>query len=169
MENTFATGYLTVLKRWLFEVRTRGYASILELRLAPTNTPVEIFHTFIETFRENLPVWHKYWAVKRKILGQDQFHPYDVWAPVVKNPPVVPYGQAVDWICQALQPLGDEYVTIMWRGCLENRWVDWAPNAGKMQGAAASRMVKNKPPFIYMTYDDTFFNSSPPANCRRKP
>jgi len=155
MENTLATAYLTLLKRWLFEARTRGYESILELKLAPTNTPLAIFHTFIETFRENLPVWHKYWAVKGKILGQERCHPYDVWAPIVKNPPVIPYGQAVDWICQAMQPLGDDYVTLMRRGCLEDRWVDWAPNAGKRQGAAASAMVKNKPPFIFMTYDDS--------------
>jgi len=160
MENTLASSYLTNIKQWLFLTRTRGYESILEHMLSPTNTPVEIFHTLIDTFKQNLPVWHKYWDVKRKILGQDKIHPFDVWAPIVKNPPVVSYYQAVDWICEALQPLGDEYVSIMRKGCLEDRWVDWAPNAGKRQGAASSRMAKNKPPFIFTSYDDTMIAMS---------
>jgi len=160
MENTLASSYLINIKQWLFLARTRGYESILEHRLSPTNTPVEVFHNLIDTFKENLPIWHKYWGVKRKILGQDKIHPYDVWAPIVKNPPVVSYYQAVDWICEALQPLGDEYVSIMRKGCLEDRWVDWAPNAGKHKGAASSRMAKNKPPFIFTSYDDTMISMS---------
>ncbi len=160
MENTLATGYITNLKQWLFETRVRGYESILELRLAPSNTPVEVFLTFIDTFKKNLPVWHKYWAVKRKILGQEQIHPYDVWAPIVKNPPVISYYQSVDWICEALQPLGDEYVRAMRQGCLEDRWVDWAPNAGKRQGAFSTTMVDKKPPFLFTSYDDTLLAMS---------
>lgn len=160
MENTLAAGYLTNIKRWLFETRVRGYDSVLDRMLAPSNTPVAVFHTLIDTFRKNLPVWHKYWEVKRKILGQDQIGPYDVWAPIVKNPPVISYYQAVDWICEALQPLGDEYVSVMRQGSLAERWVDWAPNAGKRQGAASSLMVDNKPPFLFTSYDDTLLSMS---------
>lgn len=160
MENTLASGYLTNIKQWLFETRVRGYDSVLEHMLAPSNTPVEVFHPLIDTFKENLSVWHKYWDVKRKILNQDQIHPYDVWAPIIKNPPVIPYHQAVDWICNALAPLGDEYVTVMRKGCLEDRWVDWAPNAGKQQGAASSPMFENKPPFLFVSYDDSFISMS---------
>ena len=72
MENTLASSYLTNIKQWLFLARTRGYESILEHMLSPTNTPVEVFHTLIDSFKHNLPVWHKYWDVKRKILGQDK-------------------------------------------------------------------------------------------------
>jgi oligoendopeptidase F len=160
MENTLASGYLTNISQWLFIARARGYQSVLEYMLSPTNTPVEVFHNLIETFKENLPVWHKYWDVKRKILGQDKIHPCDVWAPILKDPPVIPYHQAVDWICEALRPLGDEYIAVMRKGCLEDRWVDWAPNAGKRQGAASSLMVENKPPFIFTSYDDTMFAMS---------
>jgi len=160
MENTLAAGYITNLKQWLFQARVRGYDSILELMLAPSNTPVEVFHALVDTFKKNLPVWHKYWDVKRKILAQDQIHPYDVWAPIIKNPPMISYHQAVDWICDALQPLGDEYVNIMRKGCLEDRWVDWAPNVGKRLGAASSLMVKNSPPFIFTSYDDTLIAMS---------
>ena len=160
MENTLASAYLTNIKQWLFLARTRDHNSVLESMLSPTHTPVSVFHTLIEAFKENMPVWHKYWDVKRRILGQDTIHPYDVWAPVVKNPPEISYHQAVDWICEAMKPLGDEYVSVMRKGCLEDRWVDWAPNAGKRQGAASSRMVKNKPPFIFTSYDDTMIAMS---------
>jgi len=155
MENTLATGYITNLKQWLFKARVRGYDSVLELRLAPSNTPVEVFHTLIDTFKNNLHIWHRYWDVKRRILKQDELHPYDVWAPIVKDSPAISYYQAVDWICEALKPLGDEYATVMRKGCLEDRWADWAPNIGKRQGAASSAMVENKPPFLYISYDDT--------------
>jgi len=160
MENTLASGYLTNIKRWLFETRVRGYDSVLEHMLAPSNTPVEVFHTLIDTFKENLPVWHKYWDVKRKILNQDQIHPFDVWAPIVKKSPVIPYRKAVDWICNALAPLGDEYVSVMRKGCFEDRWVDWAPNAGKQQGAASSPMFEKKPPFLFVSYDDSLLSMS---------
>jgi len=160
MENTLAAGYITNLKQWLFETRVRGYDSVLELMLAPSNTPVEVFHTLIDTFKKNLPVWHKYWDVKRRVLGQDQIYPHDVWAPIVRTPPVISYHQAVDWICDALKPLGDDYVEVMRRGCLEDRWVDWAPNAGKRPGAASSLMVENKPPFLFTSYDETLLAMS---------
>jgi len=160
MENTLAAGYITNLKQWLFEARVRGYDSILELMLAPSNTPVDVFHAMVDTFKDNLHVWHKYWDVKRRILKQDQIHPYDVWAPIVKKPPVISYYEAVDWICEALKPLGDEYVSIMRKGSLEDRWVDWAPNAGKRQGAASSAMVENKPPFLFTSYDETLLAMS---------
>jgi len=160
MENTLSAGYITNLKQWLFEARVRGYDSVLELMLAPANTPVDVFHAMINTFKDNLHVWHKYWDVKRKILKQDQIHPYDVWAPIVKKSPVISYYEAVDWICEALKPLGDEYIKVMRKGCLEDRWVDWAPNAGKRQGAASSAMLENKPPFLFTSYDDTLLAMS---------
>ena len=160
MENTLASGYITNIKQWLFEARVRGYDSVLELMLAPANTPVDVFHAMVDTFKDNLHVWHKYWDVKRRILKQDQIHPYDVWAPIVKNPPVISYYQAVDWISDALKPLGDEYVSALRKGCLEDRWVDWAPNAGKRLGAASSLMVKNTPPFIFTSYDDSLIAMS---------
>ena len=81
--------------------------------------------------------------------------PYDVWAPTVKKMPTIPYQQSVEWICEALKPLGDEYVSILRKGSLEGRWVDYAPNIEKRQNAASSLQVGNKPPFIYMSYDDS--------------
>jgi oligoendopeptidase F len=155
MENTLASIYLANVKQWLLLANVRGYDSVLEMRLAPTNLSLEVFHNLMDTFKKNLPIWHRYWEVKGKVLGVDAMRPYDVWAPVLKNPPVIPYKQSVDWICEALKPLGEEYTSILRHGSLEGRWVDYAPNIEKRQNAASSLQVGRKPPFIFMSYDDS--------------
>ena len=170
MQKTLAALYLGNVKQQEFTRRVRGFDSVLEMRLAPNNLPTKVFHNLIEVFKANLPVWHRYWAVKAKLLGlqkmapvklaPEKLAPYDIWAPIVADPPEVPYRQSIDWICAALQPLGDEYVDTMRRGCLDERWVDWAPNVEKRQGAASSRMVGRKPPYIFMSYSDSVFSLS---------
>ena len=159
LQNSLASNYITSVQQHVFLARARDYDSVLQMRLSPGNVPLTIFHNIINTFKKNLPVWHRYWEVKRKILGLKELHPYDVWAPIVKEQPKIPYAKAVDWISEALAPLGQEYVTILRRGCLEERWVDYAPNLGKMQGAAAWLRV-DTPPFIYMSYDETILSMS---------
>jgi oligoendopeptidase F len=152
-QNTLAATYATSLKQDVFRARVRGYASSLDAALFNDNVPVEVFRNLMDTFKRNLPTWHKYWAVKRRAMGYERLHTYDVWAPIVKNEPRVEYAQAVDWISAGLQPLGDAYVQAMRRGCLEERWVDVYPNQGKRQGAFSSG-VHDTFPFIMMSYDD---------------
>ena len=159
MQNTLASAYTTSVKQQTFLARARGYDSVLEMILAPTNLPVAVFHNVINTFKANLPVWHRYWTAKRKILGVAELHPYDIWAPIVSDPPHIPYKEGVGIISEAMAPLGAEYVSVMSKGCLEERWVDYAPNVGKMQGAAASARI-DTPPFIFMSYDDTMMGVS---------
>lgn len=160
MQKTLGAIYLANVKQHDFLARARAFDSVLELRLAPNNLPTQVFHNLIEVFQDNLPVWHRYWAVKAKLLGLEKMAPYDVWAPILEDSPEVPYAQAVDWICTALEPLGEEYVGVMRAGCLEERWVDWAPNVEKRQGAASSRMIGRKPPYIFMSYSDSVFSLS---------
>jgi oligoendopeptidase F len=155
MENTLASIYLANVKQWMILAEARWYDSVLEMMLTPTKLPLEVFHNLIDTFEKHLPTWHRYWAVKAKILGDSIMRPYDVWSTIGDNPPVIPYKQAVEWICESLKPLGDEYVSILRKGSLEDRWVDWAPNLEKRQNAASSLQMGRKPPFIYMSYDDS--------------
>lgn len=159
MKNTLASNYITSVKYHVFNARVRGYGSVLESRLHPANVPVEVFHNLIDTFRANLPTWHRYWEVKRKVLGVDTIQPYDIWAPIIKDQPEIDYRQAVDWISEGVAPLGDAYVAALRRGCLEERWVDYAPNAGKMQGARSSSGY-DIPPFIITSYDGTLMSLS---------
>ena len=115
--------------------------------------PVEVFSNLIDTFQQYLPIWHRYWAVRRKALGVDRLHPYDVWAPLTAQPPRIDYAEAVDWICQGMAPLGEEYVRILRKGCLEDRWIDVYPNQGKGSGAFSSGRAGTFP-FILMSYSE---------------
>ncbi|MCB0127971.1 MAG: oligoendopeptidase F, partial [Caldilineaceae bacterium] len=159
IQNSLAGTYLTVVKQHVFLAKVRGYNSVLEMMLASSNLPVAVFHNVINTFKRELPLWHRYWAVKRKALGVDALHPYDIYAPLTNSVPHVPYQQAVDWIGEALQPLGEPYVNALQRGALDERWVDYAPTAGKMGGAAATPFGVI-PPFIYMSYDESLMSAS---------
>jgi oligoendopeptidase F len=127
--------------------------------LFPNNIPVEVFHNLIQVFKENLPTWHRYWQIRKQILGYDELHVYDIKAPLTRTKPQIPYQQAVDWICAGMAPLGEEYVKILRSGCLEDRWVDRARNKGKRQGAFSWGMYDTQP-FIMMSYADDVFSLS---------
>jgi oligoendopeptidase F len=159
MQNTLATNYLTWVKQQIFLAKVRGYDSVLEMRLDPFNVPVEMFHNLIDTFKQNIPTWHRYWDIKRRALKLDQIKPYDIWTPIGNNPPQVSYAQSVNWICDSLAPMGEEYVSIIRKGSLEDGWVDWVPNVEKRQGAASWRRYL-MPPWIFMSYNDSIFSLS---------
>ncbi|MEA3334720.1 MAG: oligoendopeptidase F [Chloroflexota bacterium] len=150
-KNTFASNLSTSIKQNVFRMRARNYPTTLEMGLFEDNIPVEVFHNLIDTFRKNLPTWHRYWRVRRKALGVETLHPYDIWAPLTDNPPGIAFEQAVDWIGQGLMPLGDSYVETLRRGCLEQRWIDIFPNQGKGSGAFSSGSHGTYP-FIVMNY-----------------
>jgi len=152
--NTFASNYLLFVKTQVFNMRVRGYSSVLESRLKPFNVPVEVFHNLLETFRNNLPTWHKYWEVKRRALGYDEIYPYDIWAPLGKNSPTVTFEEAVEMVAAGNAALGEAYTSALRRGCLEEHWVDWAPNDTKRQGAFSSGGVERIPPLIMMSFTD---------------
>jgi oligoendopeptidase F len=158
-KNTLANNLVGSVKANVFAQRVRKYPSTLEGSLFVNNVPEKVFHNLIETTRKNLPVWHKYWRVRREALNQQDIQPYDIWAPLTKNPPKIPYEQAVNWILDGLAPLGDEYVSTARRGLLEQGWVDVYPNLNK-SGAQFSSGSKGTHPFIVMLYDDTIFGLS---------
>jgi oligoendopeptidase F len=158
-KHTFANNLATSIIQNVFQMRARRHPTTLEASLFNNNIPVEVFHNLIATFKKNLPTWHRYWRIRRKALGVETLHPYDIWAPLTKARPHVPYETAVAWICDGMAPLGSEYVETVRRGCLEQRWVDKYPNQGKFSGAFSSG-VQGTHPFIVMTYTDDIFSLS---------
>jgi oligoendopeptidase F len=158
-KNTLASNLATSIKQNVFYTRARQYESTLAGSLFENNVPVAVFHNLIDTFRKNVPTWHRYWAVRRKALGVDELHPYDIWAPLSSAQPKVPYAQAVEWICAGLAPLGQDYVEVLRRGCLEQRWVDIYPNQNKREGAFSAGSLETHP-FILMSYGDNLFSLS---------
>jgi oligoendopeptidase F len=158
-KTTLANNLITSIKQNVFMMRARRHASTLAASLFTNNVPLEVFHNLLAVFKKNLPTWHRYWAVRRKALGVETLQPYDIWAPLTKTSVTVPYAQAVEWICAGLAPLGEDYVDVMQRGCLQDRWVDVYPNQGKFSGAFSSGSYGTSP-FILMSYDDTLFSLS---------
>lgn len=158
-QNTIAATQVGTFKRDVFHAQARGYGSSLEASLFPNNIPTEVFYNLIQVFKDNLPTWHRYWRIRREILGYEQLHVYDIKAPLTTTKPLIPYQQAVDWICEGMAPLGEEYVKILRKGCLEDRWVDRARNKNKGQGAFSSGMHDTQP-FIMMSYADDVFSLS---------
>ncbi len=159
LKNTHAALATGAAKQNVFNARARNYASSLEASLGPNDIPVEVFHNLIRTFRRNLPTWHRYWRLRKKALGLDALHVYDIKAPLTQAKPVVPFGQAVEWITAGMAPMGEEYVSILHRGCTEERWVDWALNKGKRDGAFSSGTTGTRP-FVMMSYQNDLFSLS---------
>lgn len=158
-KNTMANALAAGIKQDVFNMRVRGYKNSLEAALSSNFIPTEVFHNLINTYKANLPTWHRYWAIRRRALGYDKLYPYDVKAPLSLNPPKVPYETAVDWIATGMLPLGQEYASALRSGALENRWVDVYPNQGKRMGAFSSG-VKGTQPFIMMSFTDDLFGLS---------
>jgi oligoendopeptidase F len=158
-KNTIAGIQTQAIQRDVFQARARHYNSSLEASLSPNNIPLEVFHNLIEAFKKNLPTWHKYWRVRRKALGYETFGVHDIKAPLAKSKIKIPFEQAVEWICDGMRPLGEEYVSILRQGCLEDRWVDRARNKGKRQGAFSWGSYGTQP-FIMISYGDDVFSLS---------
>lgn len=150
-KNTLASNLSTSIKQNVLVSRVRRYETTLDMALFADNIPAAVYHNLIDTFKRHRSVWHRYWDVRRRALGVDAVHTYDVWAPLTTDKPRVPYEQAVEWIAEALAPLGDDYVSKLRRGCLEDRWIDLYPNQGKTSGAFSAGS-QGMHPFIVMSY-----------------
>ncbi|HET9780958.1 MAG TPA: oligoendopeptidase F [Candidatus Dormibacteraeota bacterium] len=146
-------------KRDVFFARARGHASSLESALEPNHIPIEVFHNVVKTFRDNAGTWHRYWRIRRQLLGVEVLKPYDLRAQLNSHLLTVPYEEAVDWISEGVAPLGEEYVATMRKGALQDRWVDVYPNKGKRMGAFSTGAMDTMP-FIFMSYNDDIFSMS---------
>lgn len=158
-KNTLAGLQIAGLQKDIFVANVRGFKNSLEASLFPNNIPEEVFHNLISVFRKHIPTWHKYWRIRKQWLGLDEFQEYDIKAPLTDQKPVVPFQQAIEWITEGMKPLGEEYVGILNKGATSERWVDWAVNQGKRQGAFSSGVYDTNP-FIMMSYNNDVFSLS---------
>jgi oligoendopeptidase F len=157
--NTFAATLAGAVKRDVFYARARGYDSSLDAALADDNIPREVFHNLLDTVWKHLPVWHRYFSVRRRLLGlsEGDLHGYDLEAPLAEQPSF-PWERGVETILASLAPLGPEYVAEARRGLAE-RWTDRCANLGKGGGAFSAGTFGTEP-FISMTWQDTLTSVS---------
>jgi oligoendopeptidase F len=159
MQHAMAANLAAGVKRDVFYSRARAYASSLDAALEPNHIPAAVFNHVIRAFRDNLGTWHRYWRVRRQALGLSALEPYDVQARLGSLKRKVPYEEAVDWISEGVRSLGDEYVNVLRKGALEERWVDIYPNKGKRMGAFSTG-TPGTYPFIFMSYNDDIYAMS---------
>ena len=152
-KNTLATNLAHSIKTNVFYMRARRHESTLAASLFELNIPTDVFYNLIDTFKKKLPVWHRYFEIRRKAMGLKKLAYYDMWAPITKKKVNVPFEKGVELICESLAPMGREYVNTVRKGALKERWVDVYPNQGKAEGAF-SWGVQGTHPFINMSYTD---------------
>lgn len=153
VKHSQAAMYATNVRQNVFLARARHYPDTITASLAPDNIPTAVVTTLLDTYRANIPIWHRYWNVRREWLGLPELREYDVKASLVPRREVK-YAEAVDWIADGMAPLGEDYVREMRHGLTTDRWVDYAENDGKRQGAYSNGGGRIKP-FIFMTWNDT--------------
>ncbi len=133
--NTLAATLTGSIKQNVFKGRVRRFDSTLEAALFPDNVPVEVFHNAVSVFQKRIPLWQRYFEVRRRALRLATLSHSDMWAPLAKTRVRISFEQAVDMICEGLLPMGSRYVASVRAGCLKERWVDVLPNKGKREGA----------------------------------
>jgi len=153
--NTLAATHASSVKKDVFFARARKYPSARAMALSGTNIPEAVYDNLVATVNKNLPSLHRYVRLRKKMLGLDDLHMYDLYTPMVAEADKkVPYEEAVETIMAALKPLGDEYVKIAREGLTSARWVDRYENEGKSSGAYSGGAYTTHP-FILMNYQDT--------------
>lgn len=133
--NTSASILTSQVKNLQFFSSSRKYASSLEAALAENEIPVEVYNNLIDAVHQNFPAFYKYVDLRKRVMGLDELHFWDVYTPLVDDVDMkFTYEEACDLIVKALAPMGEEYVGLVKKG-LESRWVDVYETPGKRSGA----------------------------------
>ena len=149
-----AAGLLDAQNKQLkFFASVRKYPSAFEAALNRTNVPSSVYLNLIETVHKNADKMHRYIRLRKKLLGLDELHFYDMYTPLVKDiDKSIPYARAKQTVYDALAPLGEDYRKILQEG-FENRWIDVYQNEGKRSGAYSAGASVH--PYVLLDYTGT--------------
>ena len=140
--------------------KDRNYKSSLEASLSPNNIPTSVYENLISQIHNNLPTLKRFLQLKKKMLGVDTLHYYDLYTPIVKKVNMnftIEQGQKL--ILSALKPLGEHYLATVQKA-FNDRWVDYMPNTGKRSGAYSSGASYDFHPYILMNWNDDYYSVS---------
>ncbi len=152
--NTLAATLAAQVQKNIFFARARRFGSALEAALFPSNIPVSVYTNLIETVRQGLPALHRYMALRKRALGLDEHHMYDIYTPIVPEVTVrIPWQEAQELAAAALAPLGEEYVRVLREG-FRSRWIDVYENRGKRSGVYSTG-VYGVHPYVLLNYQET--------------
>lgn len=154
---TIAGLYNGQVKQQIFYAKARNYASTLEAAVDANNVPAKVYRNLVETVNANMDKMHRYVKLRKKCLGVDELHMYDVYTPMIADAAKkVSYDEAKETVLKALAPLGEDYVATVKEG-FENRWIDVYENEGKRSGAYSAGAFGTHP-YVLLNYNDTLDN-----------
>ena len=152
-KNTTAACLDAQMKQLIFFARARKYDSALDASLARTEVPVSVYTNLIQTVNDNLPYMHRYVRLRKKLMGLDELHMYDVYTTLVSDAEEeITFEQAKQTVLEGLAPLGENYRAMLEEG-FANRWIDVYENEGKRSGAYSSGALPH--PYVLLNHQNT--------------
>jgi oligoendopeptidase F len=150
---TFGTTMNSSVQKALFYATTRKYGSTLEASLDGPNIPVSVYTRLIDGVNKNLPTFHRYLRLRKRMMGlDDNLHYYDLYAPLVASVRLrYTPEQAQQHVMAAMAPLGREYVEVL-QQAFRDRWLDWYPGEGKRSGAYSNGGAYDVHPYMLLNY-----------------
>lgn len=153
LKNTSATILASQMKKLKFYANARKFPSTLAASLHATNVPEQVYHNLIDAVHQDIGVLHKYMKLRKKVMGVDELHMYDLYVPIIEDLDVrVTIEEAKQNVLKSVSVLGDDYQATM-QHAFTHRWLDIYENKGKRSGAYSSGM--NVHPFVLLNYTDT--------------
>ncbi|MGB4660052.1 MAG: oligoendopeptidase F [Mobilitalea sp.] len=155
--NTLAAAFSANVKQESFFAKARNYKSTLERTLDAGSVPLEVYTNLISAVHENMDVMHRYVSLRKKLLGVEELHMYDLYAPLIADVKMeIPFEEAKEIVAKGLEPLGADYQKILQEG-YNNHWIDVYENENKRSGAY-SWGAYGTHPYVLLNYNDTLNN-----------
>jgi oligoendopeptidase F len=163
-EATFAEQLLGGVNGNIFIQRARKYPTALESALDRSNIPVSVYHSLVDNVNKNLPTFHRYLKLRKRLLNLDTLRYSDIYAPVsAKIDLKYSYDEARDLIINAMAPLGKDYQDII-RKAFDERWLDVYPTTGKRSGAYSNGSVYDVHPYMLLNFNGKYNDVSTMAH-----
>lgn len=155
--NTIAGLYNGQVKQQIFYAKARNYESTLEAAVDANHVPSKVYYNLIDTVNKNLDKMHRYVKIRKKCLGVEELHMYDVYTPMIADAAKkISFEEAKEIVLKALAPLGEAYVNTVREG-FANRWIDVYENEGKRSGAYSAGAY-GVHPYVLLNHNDTLDN-----------
>ncbi|MDM7998033.1 MAG: oligoendopeptidase F [Acidobacteriota bacterium] len=157
---TFGTQLNAQINKDLFYKNARNYGSCLESALNANNIPTRVYHNLVDSVNGSLNTFHRYLKLRQRILGVDQLHYYDLYAPLLADVDLqYTYEESQSHILSALKPLGEDYVATVKRA-FDGRWIDVFPTESKRSGAYSNGSAYDVHPYILLNYNGKYDDMS---------
>ena len=161
---TLGTALNAEVQKDIFYMKARKYPTTLDAAMEPDNIPTSVYTKLIEGVNANLPTFHRYLKLRKRMMGVDQLHYYDLYAPLVANVKLeYSLDEAKKNILGALAPLGTGYTSVIQRA-FDERWIDLYPNTGKRSGAYSNGGAYDVHPFMLINYNGKYTDMSTVAH-----